>query len=389
MDEATTRRRRRSRGEGSIYRDRTGRWHAAIVVTDPDTGLRVRRVVSAQTQAAVRDRLRTLRREVEEGRVRAGQARTLDAYVTSWLPALRTRVRASTWRGHEQHLRGHILPALGRTPLPELTPTAVERLTAAMIARGLSATTARGARTTLRLVLRDAVRDGLLLRNVAALARPPRLERHELHVLSASQTAALLAGTADDALGPLFTVAATTGLRQGELLGLGWGDIDLDGPSPTLTVRRALARVPGGWALAETKTVRSRRTLELGPTTVRALRRQRTRQKEARLAAGELWQAGEPELVFTDPLGRPLPGWVVTKAFSAALASLGLPHVRFHDLRHGAASLLLAAGVPLKLVSDALGHSTITITADTYAHLDREQRRQTAEAIERAIGEGR
>jgi integrase len=151
-------------------------------------------------------------------------------------------------------------------------------------------------------------------------------------------------------------------------------------------VRRSLARASGGgYALAEPKTSRSRRTLELGATTVRALRRQRVRQAEARLAAGDLWQDRDG-LVFTDSIGRALDPAIVTRTFSATLARLGLPHVRFHDLRHGVASLLLAQGVPLKLVSDALGHSTISITADTYAHLDREQRREAANAIERAIG---
>jgi integrase len=400
MAEATTPKRRRPRGEGSIYRCADDRWRGALIVTDPDTGARVRRLVSGRTQAEVRDRLRDLRRQLEQGiGVQPGQPKTLAAYVAAWLPALQQRVRPATWRAHEQYLRLYVLPALGALSLSQLTPTAVERMTATMkparrarssaIERQLSPTTARGARTTLRLVLRDAERDGLVSRNVAALARPPRMERHELAVLTADETRRLLAGTEADALGPLYAVAATTGLRQGELLGLTWPDVDgLDGGSPSLTVRRSLARAAGGgWELAEPKTARSRRTLELGTTAARALRRQRTRQKEARLAAADLWQdrAGH---VFTDPIGRPLNGSVVTHSFQMALALLGLPRVRFHDLRHGAASLMLAQGVPLKLVSDQLGHSSIAITADTYSHLDREQRRESSDAIERALASG-
>jgi len=388
MTEATTPRRRRPRGEGSIYRRTEGGWRGAIIVTDPDTGARVRRLVSGKTQAEVRDRLRDLRRQLEQGIVvKPGHPRTLAAYVAAWLPALRQRVRPATWRAHEQYLRGHVLPALGEATLAQLTPTAVERMTATMIGRALSPTTARGARTTLRLVLRDAERDGLITRNVAALARPPRMERHELGVLTVDETRRLLAGTETDPLGPLYAVAATTGLRQGELLGLAWADVDgLDGPSPALTVRRSLAlAAKGRWALAEPKTARSRRTLELGSTAARAVRRQRTRQKEARLVAGDLWQDRDG-LVFTDPIGRPLNGSNVTHAFQVALALLGLPRVRFHDLRHGAASLMLAQGVPLKLVSESLGHSSIAITADVYSHLDREQRRESSDAIERALG---
>jgi integrase len=386
MTEATTPKRRRLRGDGALFEDASGRWRGAIVVTDPDTGTRVRRAVSGRTMAVARERLDKVRRELEQGiGLRPGRPKTLVAYVGVWLPALRQRVRPSTWRSHEQYLRCYILPAIGEATLAQLTPTLVERMTAAMIGRGLSPTTARGARTTLRMILRDAERDGIVARNVAALARPPRLVRHELRVLTAAETRLLLEGTADDDLGPLFAVAATTGLRQGEVLGLRWQDVELTDTAPTLTVNRSLARTASGFELAEPKTARSRRTLDLAPVAVAALRRQRTRQKEARLAAGDLWQDTR-RLVFTDQLGRALRGANVTHTFSDSLARLGLPHVRFHDLRHGAASMLLAQGVPLKVVSETLGHSGITVTADTYAHLDREQRRGAADAIERAIG---
>jgi integrase len=402
MTEATASRRRRPRGEGSIYQSKAdGRWHAAIVAEDPETGSRVRRVVSAKTYAEVKAKLRDLRKDVDEGRVAAPQTQTLAAYVATWLPAHRGQVRASTYRSDEQYLRLRVLPSLGALKFSAITPTHVEKMTAAIVAgtgpavsiRGrkpaplppASPTTARGARTALRSVLRDAQRDGLVLRNAAALARPPRLIRHELKVLAADQTKLLIKGTTEDALGPLYAVAATTGMRQGEVLGLRWTDVALESPSPTLTVRRALALTDSGYALAEPKTSRSRRTIDLPPITAAALRRERTRQKERRLAAGEAWQDRDG-LVFTDAVGRPLDGRWVTHAFSNALARLGLPHVRFHDLRHGAASMMLASGVPLKTVSEQLGHSSIVVTADVYAHVTKDMRRDAAEAIERAIG---
>jgi integrase len=386
MTEATTPKRRRSRGDGALFQDASGRWRGAIVVTDPDTGTRVRRAVSGRTMAVARERLDKVRRDLEQGiGLKRGSPKTLAAYAAVWLPALRQRVRPSTWRSHEQYLRLYVLPAIGGAALAQLTPTSVERMTAAMIGRCLSATTARGARTTLRMILRDAERDGIVVRNVAALARPPRLVRHELRVLTAAETRHFLEGTVNDDLGPLFAVAATTGLRQGEVLGLRWQDVELTGTAPTLTVNRSLARTADGYELAEPKTARSRRTLDLAPVAVAALRRQRTRQKEARLAVGDLWQDTRA-LVFTDQLGRALRGANVTHVFSDSLARHGLPHVRFHDLRHGAASMLLAQGVPLKVVSETLGHSGIAVTADTYAHLDRAQRREAADAIERAIG---
>ena len=377
---------RRLRGDGALFQDATGRWRASIVTADPDTGRKSRRSVSGRTMALARESLDKLRKDIAATGRPSAQT-TLAEFLAGWLKAEERRVRPATWRGRASQVKLYILPALGSLKLAELRPSDVERMTSGMVAAGRAGMTARHARATLRRALGDAERDGLIPRNVVSLSRPPRITRPELHVLTADETRRLLEGTEADPLGPLYAVAATTGLRQGELLGLAWGDVDgLDGPSPTLTVRRSLALAAGGgFALAEPKTARSRRTLELGTTAARALRRQKTRQKEARLAAADLWQDRDG-LVFTDPLGRPWGGSGVTHAFQTALARLGLPRVRFHDLRHGVASLMLAQGVPLKLVSESLGHSTIAITADVYSHLDREQRRQASDAIERAIG---
>lgn len=384
MTETTSPKRRRPRGEGSTYQAADGRWHGAIIWTDPDTGHRTRCAVSGKTMAIVKARLADLRRDLATTG-RPTSKTTVAEFVERWVKAEKSRVRTASWRGRELHVRAYIVPALGGIALAALRPSDVDRMTAGLIATGRSGVTARHARGTLRRALSEAERDGLVTRNVAALSRPPKIERHEITVLTVDETRRFLEATVDDEHGPLYALAATTGLRQGELLGLAWADVDaLDGATPTLTVRHSMARVGDGWDLAEPKTRRSRRTLELGATAARALRRQRTRQKEARLAAGDLWQ-NKLDLVFTDPIGRPDSGRAVTKTFSADLARLGLPHVRFQDLRHGVASLMLRQGVPLKVVSDALGHSTISITADTYAHLDREQRREAANAIERAI----
>jgi integrase len=390
MAERTRKPRRRVRGEGSIYETAAGRWRGAIFVTDPNTGLRDRRVVSAPTFELARDRLNDLKRDFADGVSAKGSAKTLNAYVTeTWLPNIRLRVRPSTARSHQQHLDAYIVPALGALKLRAITSTAVERLTSSITAKGRSGSTARAVRTTLGEILHDAMRDRLLTTNAASLARPPRVKRRELRILTPAETHAMIDGTADDPLGPLFCLAATTGLRQGELLGLSWSDVELDGTQPTLTVRRSLARAEGRnkYELAEPKTAKSRRTIELGSTAARALHRQKARQAADKLAFGpDLWQDAD-SLVFTDEVGRPLRPWAVTKTFAAALKRLGLPHVRFHDLRHGAASLMLSQGVPLKLVSEQLGHSSIAITSDVYAHLDRESKRAAADALERAIGD--
>jgi integrase len=221
-------------------------------------------------------------------------------------------------------------------------------------------------------------------RNVAALARPPRRTQREIEYLHPAQLRTLLAACESDPIGPLVTVAATTGLRQGELLGLTWSDVE----EGTLTVRRALARArDGGWELSPPKTSRSRRSVRLPAAAVAAFARQRELQEQDRAAVGNAWQDVEG-IVFTDPVGRYLRGYNVTKAFQKLLMAASLPSVPFHALRHSAATALLSEGVPLRVVADVLGHSTIVVTANVYAAVVPELRREAADAMNRALARG-
>jgi len=178
---------------------------------------------------------------------------------------------------------------------------------------------------------------------------------------------------------PLYALAAGLGLRQSELLGLAWPDVDLE--RGTLTIRRSLQRYDGEYHLDEVKSQRSRRTLALPPPLVDALGRQRTLQLEERLKAAPQWEGDQWELVFATEAGAPLSAKAVTRAFKKDLKAAGLPEKRFHDLRHGAATYALSLGVPLKVVQDILGHSTIAITADTYSHIADELQRDATDRI--------
>lgn len=379
--------RKRANREGSIYRvEAESRWRGALTWTDA-AGKQHRRVVSGKTQAAVRKRLGELRTDLDRGMAPV-RTDSLAAFLEGWLERERQRVRASTWRGRDHHVRAYLVPALGPIPLADLTPAHVERMTADLIDRGLAARTASHARVTLRRALSDAVRDGLVHRNVAALARPPRVVRRTIEpgrdYLDGAALRRLLAMASEYDIGALVTVAATTGLRRGELLGLSWDDVDWDGP--TLTVRRTLARDwSGGYELAPPKTGRARRTVHLPDAAVAALRREQRGQDEARESAGTAWQDGA-RLVFTDPVGRPLSPDHVYGAHRALLEAAGLPMIPFHGLRHSTATALLSAGVPLRVVSDVLGHSGIAITADYYAHVEKDLRRDAADALNRALG---
>lgn len=384
---------RRSRGEGSIYATKDGRVRGAVLLTDPRTGKDVRRLVSGRSRAEVSRKLEKLRQDAAGGALPTRS--TVADYLAGWLEAERARLRASTWRSRELHIRLYINPALGGHPLGRLAPADVERMTTAMIDRGLSPRTAASCRVTLRRALGDALRDGLVGRNVAALARPPRVPTRAMEAgrdyLPPAELRILLAGVADHPLGPLVTVAATTGLRQGELLGLTWADVDIEGR--TLAVRRSLARAwvmkdgerVAGWALQEPKTPRSRRTVNLPTAAVAALEQRHAAQALEHQAAGTAWQ-DTMGLVFTDIVGRPLHGYDIGHEFPRILKAAGLPSVPFHGLRHSAATAMLAAGVPLRTVADVLGHSTITITADTYAAVVPELRRDAADAMDRLLG---
>lgn len=394
---AQTKVRRRSPGEGTVFPYRDG-WRGAVTWTDAD-GTQRKRTVSGATSDEARAALDELRRELRLGTLApAGAALTVGEYLAGWIERDRVRVRPSTWDVREMHVRCYLVPSLGRIPLARLSAADVERALGSYLvtgrperpakrtrgrqnAKGVSPMTVRHIRATLRRALSGAVKDGLVSRNAAADAEPPRVEHRPVVYLAARDLRKLLAATDEDDYGPLYAVAATTGLRLGELLGLAWGDI----VNGTLTVRRSLAVAHGGgWALAEPKSARSRRTIPLPAATRKALETQRTRQMFARQAAGSAWQDRDG-LVFTDAVG----GWIkpdsVSRAFAKARAAAGVPAIRFHDLRHSAATAMLAEGVPLAVISEWLGHSGIAITAAAYAAIVPELRRDAADAMDRAM----
>lgn len=386
--------RRRSAREGTVYRraDRPG-WRGEITWTDPD-GQKRRRVVSGATSDEARGKLDELRRRLRLGTLEPADSGTVAEYLDAWIERHRARVRPSTWRTAEGYVRSFLIPSLGRIQLARLSASDVESALASFVRTGrptvgrdgrqpqpVSSVTAHHVRAVLRRALSDAVRAGTVGRNVAADATPPRVPHHEIAYLTADEVQRLLAATSDHALGPLYALAASTGLRRGELVGLRWSDIS-DG---TLRVARSVGRdESGGWSAAETKSARSRRTLPLPAMARNAIERQRKRQAAARLAAGSAWQDRDCH-VFTDAVGRPLLPEYVSHSFAAARGKAGLPTATLHQLRHTAATMLLAEGVPLAVISEWLGHSGIAVTMAHYAAVVPQLRRDAADAMDRAL----
>jgi len=357
---------RRANGEGTIYRANNGRWCAQLP-PDPRTGKR--REFWGATQAEAMDRRDAHRtREARFGEVPDDDP-TLSAYLCEWLEhTAAPRVRPGTLADYRLNVTGRIVPELGRLRLSAIRPVDVRRMMDA-IARRTSPRTANLARAVLRKALEDARRDRVLIGdNPAALASSLKQPHREHRWLEAGELHRLLAALNGHPLRPLFVLAAVTGMRQGELIGTRWRDLTLDDEAPALAVRGQLQWLDREPVLVEPKTHKSARVIPLAEHVAALLKAHRTAQTRRRLLLGPLW-SNTLELVFTTDNGAPLTRTMVAHAFRKALRSAGLPMVRFHDLRHSAATLMLErSGGDLKAVSTTLGHSTITLTANTYAH---------------------
>lgn len=353
---------RRGHNEGSIKQRPDGLWEARVSLPGGK-----RKSLYGKTRRAAQDALRAALRDLDAGiDVAVGRLTTGD-FLDRWLvAAVKPSVRARTHEGYASICRVRVVPRIGRKPLTKLTALDLQGLYADLAGAGLANRSIHHTHRVLHRAFGQAVRWNLIARNPCDGVTPPRPERPELRVLTQAQAAAFLVATRAHRMHALYVLAVSTGMRQGELLGLRWDDLHLD--AGRLHVRRALQRRgTTGFVFVEPKTGRSRRTVLLGSMAVAALRDHRRRQLEERLFAGPDWRDGD--LVFANRTGGPLdPSWQ-TATFKAALGTAGLPVVRFHDLRHTAATLLLSRGVHPKVVSEMLGHATITLTLDTYSHL--------------------
>lgn len=389
-------------GTGSLYRRKSdGRWVAAISVGP--RGNTTRLVRYAKTRREAVDELDELRKLA---RPTAGSARTtVGAYLRSWLDvAGRRSLKASTWRTYDVALRLHIEPAIGHISLARLTAEHVDHMLAGLMVDGprdkktgvtprypMDAKGQRNVLGFLGRVLDVALARGYVLRNAARLVEPPRGGGVEAPALSIADARRIREAVRGDRLEALWLLALASGLRQGELLGLRWEDVDLD--AGTLTVQYALTRVAGKYVLDDPKTARSRRTLALPAWAVTVLRDHRRRQLEERVAAG---RGTEDGLVFVtapghpskaDPEGiggRPLNGGWVSHRWRAIADGLGLS-VTFHGLRHANATIMTDRGVPEHVRMARLGHTTKQM-ARHYGHATEAPDREAARVLEEALG---
>ncbi len=347
---------RRAKGEGSVFKRKDGRWQARYQADGK------RRYIYGKTRAEVARMLNQALSEVSRGLVYDDKGTTVEKHIEDWLAASKGTVRIRTWERYEQICRRHIVPELGHLKLRNLTPMLVQNLYREKL-KVLSPRTVQYVHVTLHRALSLAVRWNLVPRNVTDLVDPPRVLKKQVRPLTEEEVNTLFETVKGNPLEALYVLAVTVGLRKGELLGLKWNDINFD--TGTLQVNRSLSITKDGPVLVPPKTAKGRRSIALSRIAIDALRRHKLVQDEQK----RFW-ATDHDLVFPNKEGEPRRSTdVINGCFERVKKKGDLPDIRFHDLRHTCATLLLTKAVHPKIVQELLGHSTISITLDTYSHV--------------------
>lgn len=369
---------RRGHNEGSIYqRTSDGRWVGSVHLGWDETG-RKRKVVYGKTRADVAQKIAKIINDHRKGLPVQTADKTLTAFLDDWLQdSVKPSVRPRTYDSYRSIVNHHLKPSLGKVKMTKLTQQQIMAMMRSKRDAGSSERTIGYIRAVLRMALNEAMRLDLVHRNVAALVKPPTIVQYDARALDTGEALRLLATVKGDRLEALYGVAISLGLRQSEAFGLRWRDIDLD--KGLLSVRHQLRVVTGVPTFVEPKSRRSRRTLTVPAPLLAMLKRHRTRQKEERLMAGPRWH--DHELVFTTPIGTPLDGSNVRKQLAANLKTADLPAIRFHDLRHSAASLLAARGVSQRTVMEILGHTQMATTSNVYTHITSDSMKEATDRM--------
>jgi integrase len=386
---------RRGNNEGTICKRPDGTWRAAATVGfDWASGEAIRKDFYGKTRAEVADKLAKALAEVRNGGFIEPAKTALGAWLDRWLAEYKKgEVRPGTYENYGILVKAHIKPVLGNIPLAKLQANTLQafyndKLTSGRVdgQDGLSTRMVRYLHVIIRQALQQAVKEGLLSRNVADAASPPTIKNKQMRPLSEAELITFLEAAKGDRLFAAYLLAATTGLRRGELLGLCWDCVDLE--RGIIAVRRQLLTLKAGLVLDDAvRTKAGRRSVALTDDAIRELKAHRQRQLQERLLLGAAYQ--NSGLVFCREDGEALDPREFTKRFQRWLEKSGLPRTRLHDLRHTHATLLLARGIPAKLVQERLGHSSITMTLDLYSHVTPEMAKLAAESMNGLLGKSR
>jgi integrase len=321
----------------------------------------------------------------DKGQVIPTRTQTLGQFLHWWLEDDKRRsVRSSTFDSYERKIRIHINPELGRVRLEKLTTQRIQSFLNMKLQSGLAPAMVRSLRVVLVSALTKAHELDLIPKNVAAFSAAPHLPKARVDPLDVGETRRFLEAVRSERLEALFVLAATVGLRRGELLGLSWANVDLD--KKQLQVRQALQRVEGSLQLVATKSGHGR-NVSLPSLAIEALKRHRRLQLEERFAAGERW-SNEWDLVFTGKMGNPLEATRPNRIMTRVLREAGLRHRKFHALRHTTGTRMMELGVNPKIVAEMLGHSDVTVTLNLYSHVSPTMQDDAAARMDAVLGAG-
>ncbi|MFV9507517.1 MAG: tyrosine-type recombinase/integrase, partial [Oscillochloridaceae bacterium umkhey_bin13] len=390
--------RRRGRGEGSIHERPDGRWCASLDLGIVN-GKRKRKYIYGATRKEVVEKLKAAQAALLTGANLTVERLTVAQFLDRWIDdVVSKRNKARTVDGYKQIIRDHLKPHLGRHQLDKLRPEHVQAMLNTLAAEGRKYNTVRNVRATLRRALNQALRWQYVQRNIATLVDVPRYRddndededdadqakpEFAIQSLDEAQARALLKAVEGHRLETLYRIALSLGLRRGEVLALRWADIDFE--RATLRVTGLLQRLRGKLERGTTKTISSARGIDLPPVLLAQLKQRRARQEEEQKAAGEAWQ--DTGLVFTTRHGGPIEPRNLIRHFKQVLKQAGLPAtIRFHDLRHSCATLLIAQGVHPRVVMEILRHSQISTTANVYGHVLPDIQRAATTRLDDVLG---
>jgi integrase len=390
---------RQGHRRSSIYKGSDGYWHGRVTVGVTDAGKPDRRHVMARSKLVVTERVRELEKKRDEGSVPAAGSRwTVATWLVHWLENIaRPTIRHNSYDAYRIAVHNHLIPGVGGHRLDRLAPEHLERLYQRMIEAGARPGTAHQVHRTVRTALGEAVRRGYVQRNVAALARPPRHEVEPIEPYSLPEVQQIMVVARSGRNGARWAIALALGLRQGEVLGLKWSDVDLDRAELRVAESRQRPRYRHGCAVScgrpagrcpdrlranedrgFTKSVAGRRVIGLPEPLIDLLRTHQLNQDAERGKARQLWIEGG--WVFTTAIGQPINPSTDYHAWKALLKRAGVREVRLHDARHTAATVLLVLGVPERTVMDIMGWSS-TAMAARYQHVTDPIRREVASRV--------
>lgn len=369
---------KRGNNEGSIHKRKNGTWRALISVGGK------RLSFTGKSRKECREWLKDMLHQADTGILLEKAQITLESFINRWLVSVEASLRPKTWQQYQQIVRDYIIPDLGKIKIIDLRPHHIQALYDNKVGSGVGLRTVQLIHSVLHRTLVHAVKLGLLARNPDDVTTPPKPKHREMRVYDEAEVQQLVitSSSTGDRNVALYYLAITTGMRQGELLGLKWLDVDWE--RKTIQIQRQLTRIPGkGFEFTAPKTKAGIRKISIGQRMLEILREHRNRQFTEIQRSNDSWQ--DLDLVFPTESGTPIHLRKLYRNFKKLLKFGNLPDIRFHDLRHTAASLMLNSGVPVLIVSKRLGHAKPSITLDIYGHLIPSMQEQAADVMDEII----